>query len=48
MDSINLVIILLEYEQLSTLIKLIERMRQMFVNTPLKTLRHIYEGVYFW
>ena len=34
MDSFNWVIQLFEYEQLSTLIKLIERMWQMFVNTP--------------
>ena len=36
MDSINWVIQLFEYEQLSTLIKLIEEMRQIFVNAPLK------------
>ena len=47
MDSINSVIQLFEYEQLSTLIKLIERMRQIFVNVPLKSLFYIYEGVYF-
>ena len=41
MDSINWVIQLFEYEQLSTL------MRQIFVNAPLKSLLHIYEGVYF-
>ena len=46
MDSINWVIQLFEYEQLSTLIKLIERMRQIFVNAPLKSLLHIFEGVY--
>ena len=47
MDSINSVIQLFEYEQLSTLIKLIERMRQIFVNVPLKSLFYIYEEVYF-
>ena len=36
-----------EYEQLSTLIKIIERMRQIFVNASLKSLFHIHEGVYF-
>ena len=46
MDSINWVIQLFEYEQLSTLIKLIERMRQIFVNAPLKSLLHTYEGVF--
>ena len=38
MDSINWVIQLFEYEQLSTLFKLIERMRQIFVNATLKSL----------
>ena len=47
MDSINWVIQVFEYEQLSTLIKKIERMRQIFRNTSLKSLLHIYEGVYF-
>ena len=47
MDSINWAIQLFEYEQLSTLIKLIEKMRQIFVNAPLQSLLHIYEGVYF-
>ena len=47
MDSIKQVIQLFEYEQLSALIKQIERMRQIFVNTPLKSLLHIYEGVCF-
>ena len=37
MDSINLVIQLLESEKLSTLVKLIERMPQIFVNAPLKS-----------
>ena len=46
MDSINWVIQLFEYEQLSTLIKWIERMRQIFMNVRLKSLLHIYEGVY--
>ena len=46
MDLINWVIQLFEYEQLSTLIKWIERMRQIFMNVPLKSLLHIYEGVY--
>ena len=47
MDSINSVIQLFEYEQLSTLTKLIERMRQIFVIAPVKSLINIYEGVYF-
>ena len=47
MDSINWVIQLFESEKLSTLIKLIKRMRQIFVNAPLKSLLHVYEGVYF-
>ena len=42
MDSINWMIQLFEYEQLSTLIKLIERTRQMFVDAPLKSLPNIY------
>ena len=41
MDSINKVIQLFEYEQLSTLIKFIEKMRQIFVNGPLKSLLDI-------
>ena len=45
MDSINCVIQLFEYEQLSAVIKKIERMRQIFVNTSLKFSRHIYEEV---
>ena len=48
MDPINSVIQLFESEKLSTLIKLIERMRQIFVKAPLKSLLHIYEGVYFY
>ena len=36
------VIQLFEYEQLSILIKLIERIGQIFVNAPLKSLLHIY------
>ena len=42
MNSINWVIQLLEYEEVSTLVKLIERMRQSFVNAPLKSSLHIY------
>ena len=42
MDSINRVIQLFEYEQVSTLTKLIERIRQIFENAPLKYLLHIY------
>ena len=38
---------LFKFEQLFTLIKEIERMRQIVVNTPLESLLHIYEGVYF-
>ena len=47
MDSINSVIQLFESEKLSTLIKLIERMRQISVNAHLKSLLLIYAGVYF-
>ena len=47
MGSINWVIQLFESEKLSTLIKLIEKMREIFVKAPLKSLLHIYEGVYF-
>ena len=47
MDSINWVIQLFEYKQLSTLTKYIEWMQQIFVNTPLKFLLHVNEGVYF-
>ena len=36
-----------KFEQLSTLIKIIETMGQMFVNAPLKSLLYIYEGAYF-
>ena len=43
MDTINWVIQLFEYQQLPALIKLIEWMQQIFVNTPLKFLLHIYE-----
>ena len=42
MDSINSVIQLLKYEELFALIKLIERMRQIFVNVTVKSLLHIY------
>ena len=45
MDSINSVIQLFEYEQLSTLIKSIERIRQIFVSATLKFLLHIYESI---
>ena len=38
---------LFEYEQLSALTKLIKKMRQIFVNAPLKSLLHIYYGAYF-